>query len=352
MTNSTQATDPDHPAAEVTADPAAEADEQQQRDLETLATVRAQHEPESPKSGESKGKDDAAPATSTKKTSGDAATADAANKAQYEQAVTTLLSEGVLDQDEIEAMDPTRVIAKAEAAQKRLEQIQSLQDQLEQLTSKDTPKSKDSGDKPQPKSADTSAESTAGATEGEFDAASLVAPVVNVLRDAILDDESALEQPLTQMVQQLHTAMAQQVATQLQAMRDQNQQLTSALEQMTDGNHRSAVAERFPQVNDDAAWDAVRAKASELMEAKIAPDRAQALRAAAGMLHGFDAGRQAQQARDWKLQLRSQQPEAGDQSDKRPGGHGANPDDADRSVLSALRSGKPLEQVRRESGVA
>lgn len=326
-------------SAEVEADLAAEAAEQQeQQDLQTLEQVRAKHAGEEPGSSAESTK----PAKAGKTGDGAKAATEGANQAAYEQAVENLLAEGVYDREEIEAMDPTKAIAKGEQAKQRLEASAAAKakpDGGDQAKVGEGTPAKPAGETPE----------SSNGSAATFDAGALTKPVVDALRESLIDPDG-LDGPMAEFVTSLHQSVTQAVRTELEAVQAERQQLQNMMNSMADKEQRGEVAKRFPQVEDDAAWGKVREKADALLTAKISPDRATALRDAASMLHGFEAGGKAVKAREFNLRLRGQQPEVGDLGDRSPGG--ASSADVDSAVLSGLREGKSVDQVKREVGVA
>ena len=354
-------------------------------DKQTLAKVRARHADTDPAASKDDAKAKPAGKTSTKQAAAKAdaksnastgtpgstpaekaasAASGAADQARYEQAMTSLLADGLYDREEIESMDPAKVIARGEQVARRQDEQRQLQAKLDELSQTAKPDAAAKAADAKASGTDASTASTASTGEQpQQDLSAIAKPFVKALREQILygEDDPAgdeLETPVNTFIADLTKTLTSQITSQINAeletriksVTDQSEQLARSVNAITDEKQRSEIASRFSAIEDDAEWAKVQAKAETLMQAGISPDRVTALRDAAGMLFGYAAGEAAGKQRERVLRLRGQQIDAPETFER--DSTGMSGEDLDRVALKELRQGKPVEHVQRRTGVA
>lgn len=267
----------------------------------------------------------------------DAAAADAAkpdadkpaepkyDQAKYEAAMKALALDGTFSPEELATLPPDVVIAKGEKAKKRQSDVdreyklgKDARGELETLKAKlaEVEAAK--------------ANPATGTKDATGKSATALESSVQALTSKIkesLGDDIDLQGEFDALTQQLLAAAKPDLSA-VDALRSQ-------FEGMIERQSRPDLSKQFPELKDEAAWQATKTKASALVKSALAPDYESGLKMAAAMDHGLAAAdRATQKAKEIDKAKQHGQPYSGRQANESTS---AKPENAEKATLRELR---------------
>lgn len=255
---------------------------------------------------------------------------------QYERAKQALLRDGTMDEEEIDAMEPEKVIAKGTIAAKRQADLdKKLASRA--ATSEAVGTEVEADDDAPPADAEAKSSST---TPGDDELLGAVEPFSKAVTGLFGDDfgvGDALKTALKGMQAQMQSQISKVLAD--------NARLQESLNVLTDKSVKKGIVERFPQAETPDNWQAVTAKAKTLLDKGVAGTREQALREAALSLYGEEALAAAKNGQA-KLNAAKSRGQPHSATRTAPPAKGAAGEDADSIALAALQAGESVSKVR------
>lgn len=260
---------------------------------------------------------------------------------QYERAKQALLRDGTMDEEEIDAMEPEKVIAKGTIAAKRQADLDKKLASRATKTSEAVGTEVEADDDAPPADAEAKSTST---TPGDDELLGAVEPFTKAVTGLFGDDfgvGDALKTALKGMQAQMQSQISKVLAD--------NARLQESLNVLTDKSVKKGIVERFPQAETPDNWQAVTAKAKTLLDKGVAGTREQALREAAMSLYGEEALAAAKNGQA-KLNAAKSRGQPHSATRTAPPAKGAAGEDADSIALAALQAGESVSKVRAKFG--